>query len=538
VEPVDPDLSLLQLRCPVGTVASRFLVAVFLTALACAYTVPGLRAADKPLSHDDVTLLLIGGASSQKLIDLIKQRGIDFQMTAEAATEFRRDGADDTVIQALEGASGKGTSPAASATAAPPTPPPPANASSPPPTSSSNASSAGPTLIRHGSSQPSSPSASAAPTLGASGSSKTTTSTSSQSAPATMIGADGISPATSSGPSLGVPSSSDSNGSSGTSTASAGSSNSSAASAPSGSSSGPTLVRHRAPVVSAPPQTQAAAQPTASGSNTIPATTSSAAPAKATGLDLSDPSPERIQQIIQTFAAKEALFKVARDNYTYHQINKVEEIGPDGEVTGRYQQDWDILYDDRGSRIERVSYAPPDSLHQLILTEQDLDAFRNIQPFVLTTAELPEYDVQYKGHVKVDELTAYVFSIRPKEIQKGRQYFQGLVWVDDRDLQIVKTEGKNVPEIKSKGNENLFPRFTSWREQIDGKFWFPTYTLADDTLYFTGAPPVHVKEIIRYTDYKQFGSKHIISDVTAVPNSPSGDQSKKPPQGQKTSPPN
>jgi len=256
------------------------------------------------------------------------------------------------------------------------------------------------------------------------------------------------------------------------------------------------------------------------------------------GLDLSDPSPERIQQIIQAFAGKEALFKVARDNYTYHQINKVEEIGPDGEVTGRYQQDWDILYDDRGARIERVSYAPPDTLHQLILTEQDLDAFRNIQPFVLTSAELPEYDVQYKGHVKVDELTAYVFSIRPKEIQKGRQYFQGLVWVDDRDLQIVKTEGKNVPEIKSKGNENLFPRFTSWREQIDGKFWFPTYTLADDTLYFTGAPPVHVKEIIRYTDYKQFGSRVTIGNVTAVPNTPSGEQPKKSPQGQKTSPPN
>lgn len=244
-----------------------------------------------------------------------------------------------------------------------------------------------------------------------------------------------------------------------------------------------------------------------------------------------------MQQIIQAFAAKEALFKVARDNYTYHQINKVEELGPDGGVTGQYQQDWDILYDDNGHRIERVSYAPPDSLHQIIMTEQDLDAFRNIQPFVLTTAELPDYDVQYKGHVKVDELTAYVFSLRPKAIQKGRQYFQGLVWVDDRDLQIVKTEGKNVPELKSKGNENLFPRFSSWREQIDGKFWFPTYTLADDTLYFTGAPPVHVKEIIRYTDYKQFGSRVRISDVAAIPNTQSSEPPKKS-QDQKTPPNN
>ena len=97
--------------------------------------------------------------------------------------------------------------------------------------------------------------------------------------------------------------------------------------------------------------------------------------------------------------------------------------------------------------------------------------------------------------------------IRPKEIQKNRQYFQGIVWVDDRDFQIVKSEGKQVPQDKTHhGQENLFPRFTTWREQVDGKFWFPTYTMGDDTLYFSNGPPVHMKEIVRYTDYKQFKS--------------------------------
>jgi hypothetical protein len=515
---------------------ARVLTAVLLAGLAYTLSLPAARAAEKPLTHDDVTLLLLGGASSQKLIDLIKQRGIDFQMSAEIATEFRRDGADDTVIQALEN-TGKGTSQSAPSAGASSTAAPSTNTSSSAPASNAGSGGGRPTLIRHGESQSTSASASSAPASGTSGSS--TSSNSSQSAPATIVGADGVSPVTTSGPSLGVPSAPDATQVSTSTTASSGSSNSSTGSASSGSSSGPTLVRHRAPVVSAAPQaTTAAASPAPASTGTVPAATAAAAPAKATGLDLSDPSPERAQQIIQAFAAKEALFKVARDNYTYHQINKVEEIGPDGEVTGRYQQDWDILYDDNGSRIERVSYAPPDSLHQIIMTEQDLDAFRNIQPFVLTTAELPEYDVQYKGHVKVDELTAYVFSIRPKAIQKGRQYFQGLVWVDDRDLQIVKTEGKNVPETKNKGSDtNLFPRFTSWREQIDGKFWFPTYTLADDTLYFPGQAPVHVKEVIRYTDYKQFGSRVKIGDVAAIPNSQSSEPPKKP-QDQKTSPNN
>lgn len=233
-------------------------------------------------------------------------------------------------------------------------------------------------------------------------------------------------------------------------------------------------------------------------------------PAKA---DLADPATGQIQNIIQEFASKEKLFKEARNNYTYHQSNKVEEFGADGDIDGVYEQEWDILYDDNGQRIERVTYAPADTLKRLILTKEDLYAFRNTNPFVLTSDELSEYEVKYLGHVKVDEITAYVFSVRPKELQKGKQYFQGVIWVDDRDLQIVKSEGKPVPEPKTKGGENLFPRFTTYREQIDGKYWFPTFTTAEDTLYFsTGS--VHMKEVIRYSEYKQFKSKTRILSAT------------------------
>jgi thiol-disulfide isomerase/thioredoxin len=251
-------------------------------------------------------------------------------------------------------------------------------------------------------------------------------------------------------------------------------------------------------------------------------TEASTAPAKsAPDKSLSDPSPDQVQRIIQEFAAKEKLFKEARNNYTYHQINKVQELGPDNEVEGVFEQEWDILFDDAGNRIERVTYAPADTLKKIIMTKEDYVSMRNTQPFVLTSDELPEYEIKYLGHVKVDLITAYVFSIRPKEIQKGQQYFQGVVWVDDQDLQIVKSEGKPVPELKTHKGENLFPRFTTYREQIDGKYWFPTYTMADDTLYFSNGP-VHIKQILRYTDYKQFKSKVRILSATPTdrPNAP------------------
>lgn len=240
-------------------------------------------------------------------------------------------------------------------------------------------------------------------------------------------------------------------------------------------------------------------------------------PAVANAPGLKDPDAQGIQHIIQEFAAKEKIFREARNNYTYHQINKVEELGPGDEVMGTYDQEWDILYDDKGNRVEKVTYAPLNTLKSLIVTKEDIEGFRNIQPFVLTTDELPEYEIKYLGHVQVDKITAYVFSIRPKEIQKNRQYFQGIVWVDDRDLQIVKTEGKQVPQDKTHhGQENLFPRFTTWREQVDGKFWFPTFTMANDTLYFSNGPSVHMKEVIRYTDYKQFKSGSRILQVESV----------------------
>jgi hypothetical protein len=111
--------------------------------------------------------------------------------------------------------------------------------------------------------------------------------------------------------------------------------------------------------------------------------------------------------------------------------------------------------------------------------------------------------VKYLGKELIDDIDCYVFDVGPKKMEKDERYFQGQVWVDDKDLQIVKTYGKAVPDRKTKDNENLFPRFETYREQIDGKYWFPTYTRAVDTLQFTGRAQ-KMREIIKYDKYKKF----------------------------------
>ena len=121
--------------------------------------------------------------------------------------------------------------------------------------------------------------------------------------------------------------------------------------------------------------------------------------------------------------------------------------------------------------------------------------------------DLPEYNILYVGQQQEDQLHCYVFDIAPKKIEGKKRYFQGRIWVDDHDFQIVKTYGKSVPDIRKKhGNEeNLYPKFTTWRQQIDGLYWFPVYTRADDELHFK-MQDVHIREIIKYQDYRRFGS--------------------------------
>lgn len=233
-------------------------------------------------------------------------------------------------------------------------------------------------------------------------------------------------------------------------------------------------------------------------------------------LNTAQPADITPQQIIQKFAAKEAIFKEARDHYTYTEEILVQTLDG-GTVDGEFRQKMDILYDDQGNRIEQVTYAPEPTLTRITLSPQDWSDFRHRLPFVLTTEDLPQYDISYVGQQHVDELDTYVFDVAPRKIDKSKRYFQGRIWVDNRDLQIVKTCGRNVPDIHKKGNENLTPKFVTYRQQIDGEYWFPTYTMADDVLNFSNGP-VHVREVLKYTNYKRFGVKTRIVYGKPVPN--------------------
>jgi hypothetical protein len=235
-------------------------------------------------------------------------------------------------------------------------------------------------------------------------------------------------------------------------------------------------------------------------------------------LDSSQPKGTTPDEIIKRFAAKEKEFKEARDNYTYRQSVTVQTVDGDT-VDGEYKQVFDVSFNDQGRKVVNVVFAPQNTLERISMSEEDVDDIENRLPFVLTSDEIAEYNILYVGQQLEDELHTYVFDVAPKEIVGKKRYFQGRIWVDDHDFQIVKTFGKTVPDIrKKKDNENLFPKFTTWRELVDGKYWFPTYTRADDELHFSSGD-VHIRETVKYTDYKQFKSKvKITYEGNEVPN--------------------
>jgi len=254
-------------------------------------------------------------------------------------------------------------------------------------------------------------------------------------------------------------------------------------------------------------------------------------------LDPTPPTGITPQQIIEKFGARESLFSQARQNYTFRQSVKVDTISEDtGRVDGEYQQVTDVTFNREGKREERVVFAPQNTLERVMMSPADMQDIEHRLPFVLTTEEMPQYDITYLGRQKVDELDTYVFSTAPKVLEKNKRYFQGKVWVDQQDFQIVLINGKSVPDDKRKGHEDLSPPFTTYYEQVDGKYWFPTYTKAEGNLHFSGgsgymSQDVHLRTVVKYTDYKQFrATSRIIYNGEDITNNKAPEEKDKQPQ--------
>ncbi len=229
------------------------------------------------------------------------------------------------------------------------------------------------------------------------------------------------------------------------------------------------------------------------------------------------PPPIPAEDIIKQFSQKEEEYRAARAGYTYRKTIRVQEFGEDGKPSGDYQIAVEPAVSSDGKAYERIVAQSHSTLRYLNFEPEDLAALLAVPPFALTPSQIGKYDLQYEGKEQVDEVNCYVFQVKPKQVERTRAYFDGVVWVDDRDLAVVKTYGKWVTELGDVHSPVLpFTVFDTYRENVEGKFWFPNYTRSDDRVRLKNGE-VPIRLTVRWSDYQPAANVPKTPPLAAVP---------------------
>jgi hypothetical protein len=213
-------------------------------------------------------------------------------------------------------------------------------------------------------------------------------------------------------------------------------------------------------------------------------------------------SQAEIDRIVKKFSENETNFRTALTNYVFNRDVLVETLGMGGQISGAFKSKSFMALTPSGERIEHVLFAPISTLPLGFMTAQDFEDLGGVTPFALEPSAISQYNFTYLGKEKIDDLNLHVFEVTPKIIPDPKKsklrLFIGRIWVDDRDLMIVKTKGKGVPETKT----NKFPIVETWRENIDGKYWFPSFASSDDELLFDKGYTVKLRMRVKYDNYR------------------------------------
>jgi hypothetical protein len=208
-------------------------------------------------------------------------------------------------------------------------------------------------------------------------------------------------------------------------------------------------------------------------------------------------------EIVKAFAEKEDRYARARGAYGYKKTIQLTEYGKDGQPSGEYRIVTAATVDSDGRVYEKTVEKAQNSLQYLeILPGGGLASLAKMPPYPLVTSQLAKYDLRYLGDEKVDEIDCYIFEAKPKLLDRATALFQGVVWVDKQYLEVVKTYGKWVNDLGPVHPQEFpFVNFETYRENVDGKYWFPNYSRSDDFVRLKDQS-IPVRLVIKWTDIK------------------------------------
>lgn len=209
-------------------------------------------------------------------------------------------------------------------------------------------------------------------------------------------------------------------------------------------------------------------------------------------------------QIIKNFSQKEDVYFAVRAQYAYRKSIRIQEFAPNGAPSGEYQATYDAYRTADGKIYEKAVAAPKSTLEMLQLEPDDVQTLFRIPQFPLTTSQLSKYNLQYLGTETVDEVDCYIFQVNPKTLERQHPYFDGVIWIDQKYLEVVKTYGKWITDLGEVHPPSLpFSMFETYRENVDGKYWLPNYSRSDATLKMKDRD-VPVRITVKWTNFKPF----------------------------------
>lgn len=227
------------------------------------------------------------------------------------------------------------------------------------------------------------------------------------------------------------------------------------------------------------------------------------------------PEPE----IIRRFSQKEDEYLGMRMHFTYKKTIRIEEFGPDGKPSGEYVLVMEPARDEDGKLYEKVVQRPQSTMRHFFLQSEDLAGLERIPAFPLNTKQLVNYNLKYLGKEQVDEVNCYIFQVKPKMVERQKAFFDGVVWVDSQYLEVVKSYGQWMTDLGPMHaiKDLPFSLFETYRENVEGKYWFPSYSRSDDTAEVKGQQ-IPVRIVIKWTDFKPLAPSP--QAATPAPNSP------------------
>jgi hypothetical protein len=221
--------------------------------------------------------------------------------------------------------------------------------------------------------------------------------------------------------------------------------------------------------------------------------------------------------IIKGFAQKEDLYAEARPSFAYRKTIRIQEFGLDGKPSGEFNAIYDAVRSADGKLFEKAISAPESSLTYIPLEPDDVQQLTRLPGFPVTSSQLAKYDLQFLSTETVDEIDCYIFQVKPKTLDRQHPLFDGIIWVDQKYLEVVKTYGKYVTDLGEAHPMSLpFGIFETYRENVDGKYWFPTYTRSD-SVFKTKDRDIPIRMTIKWTNFKPFPATAVTSTPAAAP---------------------